>query len=48
MTRRMALWAQEIEDIPRLDAEVTGELLNLDTACRCGCYGELTSKIKWE
>jgi len=27
--------AQEIEDIPGLDAEVAGELLNLDTASRC-------------
>jgi hypothetical protein len=48
MTGRVPLRAQEIEDVPRLDAEVAGELLNLDTACRCGCYGELTSKINWE
>ncbi len=31
----VARWAQEIEDIPGLDAEVAGELLNLDTASRC-------------
>jgi hypothetical protein len=29
------LWAQEIQDLPGLDVEVTGELLNLDAAsCR--------------
>jgi len=26
------LRAQEVEDVPGLDVEVTGELLNLDTA----------------
>jgi hypothetical protein len=31
----VARWAQEIEDIPGLDAEVAGELLNLDTASCC-------------
>jgi len=34
----MALWAQEIEDVSRLDIEVSGELLNLDAAC-CRRYG---------
>jgi hypothetical protein len=34
----MPLRAQEIEDVPGLDAEVTGELLNLDTAS-CRSYG---------
>jgi len=29
------LRAQEIQDVPGLDAEVTGELLNLDAASRC-------------
>jgi hypothetical protein len=28
--------AQEIQDLPGLDAEVTSELLNLDTASCCG------------
>jgi len=27
--------AEEVEDIPSLDAEVPGELLNLDTASSC-------------
>jgi hypothetical protein len=27
--------AQEVEDIPGLDAEIPGELLNLDTASCC-------------
>jgi len=31
----MPLRAQEIQDVPGLDAEVTGELLNLDAASRC-------------
>jgi hypothetical protein len=31
----MPLRAQEVQDLPGLDIEVTGELLNLDTAsCR--------------
>jgi hypothetical protein len=35
MARCVALRAQEIQDLPSLDIEVTGELLNLDTAsCR--------------
>jgi hypothetical protein len=34
----MSLRAQEIEDVPGLDAEVTGELLNLNTA-GCRSYG---------
>jgi len=38
MPGRVPLRAQEIQDVPRLDAEVTGELLNLDTASR-SCYG---------
>jgi len=29
------LRAQEIQDLPSLDIEVTGELLNLDTASCC-------------
>jgi hypothetical protein len=29
---RVPLRAQEIQDLPGLDIEVTGELLNLDTA----------------
>jgi hypothetical protein len=33
----MTLGAQEVEDVSRLDVEVSGELLNLDTAC-CGRY----------
>jgi hypothetical protein len=36
----MPLRAQEIEDVPGLDTEIAGELLNFDTACRRGCYGE--------
>jgi hypothetical protein len=38
MPGRVPLRAQEIQDVPGLDAEVTGELLNLDTAGR-RCYG---------
>jgi len=38
VTGGMALWAQEIEDVSRLDIEVSGELLNLDAAC-CRRYG---------
>jgi hypothetical protein len=35
MAGRVPHRTQEIEDLPGLDAEVTGELLNLDTAsCR--------------
>jgi hypothetical protein len=35
VTGRVPLRAQEIQDLPGLDVEVTGELLNLDTAsCR--------------
>jgi hypothetical protein len=35
MARRVARRAQEVEDIPGLDAEVPSELLNLDTASCC-------------
>jgi len=35
MPRRVPLRAQEIQDVPGLDAEVTGELLNLDAASGC-------------
>jgi hypothetical protein len=35
MARGVPRWAQEIEDVPGLDAEVTGELLNLDAASCC-------------
>jgi len=35
MPGRVPLRAQEIQDVPGLDAEVTGELLNLDAASRC-------------
>jgi hypothetical protein len=35
MAWRVARRAQEIEDVPGLDAEVAGELLNLDTASCC-------------
>jgi len=35
MPGRVPLRAQEIQDVPRLDAEVTGELLNLDAASGC-------------
>jgi hypothetical protein len=48
MTGCVTLWAQEIEDVPSLDAEVTGKLLNLDAArCSC-CYGDLTSRVNWQ
>jgi hypothetical protein len=33
---RVSRGAQEIQDLPGLDAEVTSELLNLDTASCCG------------
>jgi len=38
MPGRVPLRAQEIQDVPGLDAEVTGELLNLDapSSCRYG------------
>jgi hypothetical protein len=45
MARRMPLRAQEIQDVSRLDSQVFGELLNLDTACCCR-YGQLTSGIQ--
>jgi len=35
MTGRVTRRAQEVEDIPGLDAEVPSELLNLDTASCC-------------
>jgi len=35
MAWRVARRAQEIEDVPGLDAEIPGELLNLDAASRC-------------
>jgi len=34
----VTLWAQEVEDVSRFDIEVSGELLNLDSAC-CRRYG---------
>jgi hypothetical protein len=37
MAWRVTRRAQEVEDIPSLDAEVPGELLNLDSAS-CGSY----------
>jgi hypothetical protein len=37
MAGRVPRRAQKIQDLPGLDAEVTGELLNLDTAS-CGGY----------
>jgi len=37
MARGVTRRAQEIQDLPGLDAEVTSELLNLDAAC-CGSY----------
>jgi len=37
VTGRVPLWAQEIQDLPGLDVEVTGELLNLNTAS-CSSY----------
>jgi hypothetical protein len=42
----VALWAQEIEDVPGLDAQILGELLNLDPACLCCGYGVLSSRIQ--
>jgi len=38
MAGRMPRRAQEVEDLPGLDAEVTGELLNFDSA-GSGGYG---------
>jgi hypothetical protein len=35
MAWRVAHRAQEIEDIPGLDAEIPSELLNLDAASSC-------------
>jgi len=35
MARRVTRRAQEIEDVPGLDAEIPGELLNLDAASCC-------------
>jgi hypothetical protein len=35
MAWRVPRWAQEIENIPGLDAEIPGELLNLDAASCC-------------
>jgi hypothetical protein len=35
VTWRVARRAQEIEDIPGLDAEIPSELLNLDAASCC-------------
>jgi len=35
MPGRVPLRAQEIQDVPGLDAEVTGQLLNLDAASGC-------------
>ena len=37
MTGCVPLWAQEIQDLPGLDIEVTSELLNLDAAS-CSSY----------
>ena len=37
MARGVPLRAQEIQDLPGLDIEVAGELLNLDTAS-CSSY----------
>jgi hypothetical protein len=37
MARRVPLRAQELEDVPGLDAQVFGELLDFDAA-RCSGY----------